>query len=75
MLRISNSLLLAFGLVFVSLLIGVYLYPEMPEQMASHWNASGEVNGFMEKFWGLFLMPFMSIFLLGLFVFIPCIDP
>jgi len=43
--------------------------------MASHWNIRGEVDGYMSKFWGLFLMPIISVGLLLLFVLIPKIDP
>ncbi len=66
------------GVAFIILLsfaIGVYFYPQLPEQMASHWNDQGEVDGYMSKFWGAFLLPFI---LLGVFLFlaiIPRIDP
>lgn len=47
----------------------------MPEKMASHWNAQGKVDGYISKFWGLFLMPFISLGLFLLFIIIPKIDP
>lgn len=47
----------------------------MPEKIASHWNAQGKVDGYMSKFWGLFLMPIISIALFLLFILIPKIDP
>jgi uncharacterized membrane protein len=47
----------------------------MPENMASHWNEKGEVNGYMPKIWGLFLVPIISFVLFLLFVAIPKIDP
>jgi uncharacterized membrane protein len=47
----------------------------MPERMASHWNERGQVDDYMTKFWGLFLMPFISIGLFLLFILIPKIDP
>lgn len=63
------------GLILISFVIGIFYYPQLPEKIASHWNAQGKVNGYMSKFWGLFLMPFISIGLLLLFVLIPRIDP
>ena len=47
----------------------------MPEKMASHWNTKGEVDGYMSKFWGLFLMPIILLGLFLLYVLIPKIDP
>jgi uncharacterized membrane protein len=47
----------------------------MPEEMASHWNAKGEANGYMSKFWGLFLMPFILVGVALYFNVIPRIDP
>jgi len=39
--------------------------------MASHWDAMGQVNGWMGKFLGTFLMPVVGAFMLGLFLLIP----
>jgi len=61
--------------ILITFAIGIYLYPHMPEKMASHWNYRGEVDGYMPKFWGLFLMPFISLGMLLLFILIPRIDP
>ena len=61
--------------VIISFVIGIYLYPQMPEQMASHWNVAGQVDGYMPKFWGVFLMPLIFVGLVFLFIAIPRIDP
>lgn len=66
---------LIITLVLASFLIGAYFYPQLPERMASHWDAAGEVNGYMSRFWGVFFMPVFSVFLLALFFLIPRIDP
>jgi uncharacterized membrane protein len=51
------------------------IYGRLPEQMASHWNANDQVNGYMSRFWGAFLMPIISTGMLALFLIIPSIDP
>jgi uncharacterized membrane protein len=71
----KKSELILFGLVLLSFAVGTYFFPQMPEKIASHWNAEGQVNGHMSKFWGLFLMPIISAGLLLLFIIIPRIDP
>jgi len=62
-------------IILLSFVVGIYFYPQMPEKMASHWNAQGQVDGYMSKFWGLFLMPLISAGLFLLFITIPKIDP
>lgn len=70
-----KSTIAVLGMILFSFVIGIYFYPQMPEKMASHWNARGQVDGYMSKFWGLFLMPFVLIGLALLFTTIPRIDP
>jgi uncharacterized membrane protein len=66
---------LVAGMILVSLVVGAYLYPGMPEQMASHWNYAGQVDRYMPRFWAIFMMPLVSIVMLALFVVVPKIDP
>lgn len=70
-----KSEIIILGIIVVSSVIGMYFYPRMPGAIASHWSIRGEVDGYMSKFWGLFLMPLISLCLLLLFVLIPKIDP
>lgn len=70
-----KSEMIVLGIILVSFLVGICFYPRMPGAMASHWNIRGEVDGYMSNFWGLFLMPSISVGLLLLFVLIPKIDP
>jgi len=70
----KTELFILIAVIF-SFIIGIYLYPNMPEQMASHWNAQGKVDDYMPRFWGVFLMPFMFVGLALLFIAIPKIDP
>ncbi len=65
---ILTLLALSFG-------AGVVLYPSLPDQVVSHWNAAGEADGMMGKFWGVFLFPIIMVALFGLYLLIPKIDP
>ena len=71
----QKSHFLIIILILISFGIGAYFFPQMPEKMASHWNTKGEVDGYMSKFWGLFLMPIILLGLFLLFILIPKIDP
>jgi uncharacterized membrane protein len=59
---------LAFG-------VGMYIYPMLPAVIASHWDTAGNVNGMMPKFWGVFLLPFLMIFMLVVYLAVPHLDP
>jgi len=71
----KKSEIIVLGIILLSFIIGIYFYPLFPNQVASHWNALGQVNGHMSKFWGLFLMPLISVGLFLFFILIPKIDP
>ncbi|MGV8163034.1 MAG: SdpI family protein [Candidatus Nanoarchaeia archaeon] len=62
-------------LIILSFLIGAFLYSQLPETLATHWDAKGDVNGYMSKFWGLFLLPIICVVLFPLLVFLPKLDP
>lgn len=63
------------GLVIISFIVSFYVYSQTPENIATHWNGNGEVDGHMNKELGLFLIPGMLIGLVLLFKVIPKIDP
>lgn len=67
--------ILMIGLILLSTTAGFLLMPHLPPEMASHWNANDEVDGTMPRFWGVFLMPLISLVMMGLFLILPHIDP
>ena len=73
----SNKLTTLFILllIIISFGLGLYFYPQLPDTVASHWNSQGMVDGYMSKFWGTFLMPIILIFMYGIYLIIPKIDP
>ena len=67
--------LLALSLIFLAFMISVYVYPLMPQEIATHWGASGKADGFMDKGIGLFLLPIITAGIFLLLKLIPKIDP
>lgn len=61
-------------LVLCMFVVAVSVQDRMPERMASHWNARGEVDGYSSGFIGLYLMPIITLLVLGLFQVIPKIE-
>jgi uncharacterized membrane protein len=56
-------------------LAGLLLWNRLPDQMASHWNINDQVDGYMPKFWDVFLLPLITLGMLVLCLVIPSIDP
>ena len=66
----ATIFLIAFALAF-----SISVFDRLPDQMASHWNTANQVDGYMSRFWGVFLMPLVAVGMLAFFLVIPNIDP
>jgi len=71
----KTTSIIALVMIALGLLAGAVLWNQLPDQMASHWDANDQVNGYMPKFWGVFLMPLITVGMLVLFLVVPGIDP
>jgi uncharacterized membrane protein len=70
-----TTIIVGLIMIVLATLVGLALWNRLPDPMASHWDANDQVNGYMSKFWGVFLMPLMTAGLFLLFIAIPNIDP
>lgn len=66
---------LALALVVAAFLASAVLYPRLPETIPTHWNMSGEADGFAHKPFGPFVLPAVMAGLLLLFHALPAISP
>jgi uncharacterized membrane protein len=70
--------LIRVAIILVLILTAVMtlvVYPMMPDVVPSHWNAAGDMNGTLPKFWGLVLIPVLMYVFCALLVVLPRIDP
>lgn len=70
-----NTIIIVLILIVVATLAGLLLWNRLPDQMASHWNVNDQVDGYMPKTWGVFMVPLITLGMLLLFLVIPSIDP
>jgi len=61
--------------IIITITLTLAMYPAVPDRIVSHWNAAGQADGYMSKFWGLFLIPLIMTACIALFVMLPRIDP
>jgi len=73
--KTKTSFIMILFLILLSFLVGAYFYPQLPEQMVTHWGSGGEPNGYMSKFWGVFFLPVILLGMSLLFLYLPKIDP
>ncbi|MBU0614136.1 SdpI family protein [Patescibacteria group bacterium] len=73
--KISKILIFQILIIFIALAVGIYYLPSLPELMPSHWNASGEIDSYINKNLFIFLIPGIAIALTALFPILSKIDP
>ena len=62
-------------MIIIATVAGLMLWNRLPDQMASHWDINDQVNGYIPKVWGVFMMPLIVLGMSLLFLIIPNIDP
>ncbi|MDD5458484.1 MAG: DUF1648 domain-containing protein [Phycisphaerae bacterium] len=73
--NIKKTDIILVGIILLTVVVTAVLYPRLPEKMASHWNAKGEVDGYMNKLTAVWLMPVIMIVIILTFKLLPKIDP
>lgn len=62
-------------LIVIAFLINIAVYSKLPDQIPTHWNVAGEIDGYSSKAFGAFMAPvIMLVVWLGM-KFLPNIDP
>jgi immunity protein, SdpI family len=61
--------------VLAGLALAAVMYPRLPDPMPSHWNAAGDINGWMPRFWGVMIFPIVMAAIWLMFLVLPRISP
>jgi uncharacterized membrane protein len=65
----------SLGMVLIAVLLSIVVYPTLPDRMPTHWNVSGEVDGWAPKPVGAFLLPLVMAGTVALFAALPGMSP
>jgi uncharacterized membrane protein len=57
----SPLILLTLLIIVAQVLISLGTYPFLPDSVPSHWNAAGQVNGYLPKWINAVLYPAISL--------------
>ena len=66
---------IALTLIIAAFLAGAYVYPMLPETVATHWDEHGNPNGWSSREFAVFFFPAMMLALLALLAYLPHFDP
>lgn len=61
-------------LIILPTIFGFAVYDQLPEELPTHWNASGEIDGTMPKMVALLIFPVIMLFSNAVFWALPYID-
>ncbi|HHV19131.1 MAG TPA: SdpI family protein [Thermoanaerobacterales bacterium] len=66
---------LVIALILSLYILGYFFYPYLPERVPSHWNISGQVDGYSSRTFHVLFFPSMILALYVLMSFAPILDP
>jgi uncharacterized membrane protein len=72
---LRTSLLIQFGLLLASIVIGLVMAARMPEVVPTHWNAQGQPDAFGSKWVNVWMGPGLMAFSMVLTIAIPWLSP
>ncbi len=62
-------------IIFLTIYFSFYFYSNWPDIIASHWNFKGEVDGYTNKDFIVWIFPLMMSIIYALFLALPYFDP
>lgn len=72
---IMKRWILPLGMVAAAIIISIFAYDRLPEQVPIHWNIHGEVDRYASKPLAMFLMPAAMLIVMLTIRVAPVIDP
>jgi len=72
---LRRTLAVLLLLTLAGLAFSLWAYPRLPALVPSHWNAAGEIDGYMPRAAAAVLLPAMALGLGLLLLYLPNIDP
>jgi len=73
--KFKTANLISFLLVLAAFAIAVWFYPRLPDPVPSHWNSAGQIDGYMAKPWGVFILPLTMTGIWIVLAVLPRISP
>ena len=73
--KLTKLNLAALAGVAACFVLAAIFGPSLPDPVPTHWNFSGEADGWTPKPWGVWVLPFITLVLTGTLIVLPVIAP
>ena len=73
--EVKRTMILTCIVCLIPIVVGLFLYPSLPETVVTHWNAAGEPDGWSSRAVAVFVLPGAILLLNLLFPFLLKMDP
>lgn len=70
-----KTLIITSVAILLPILAGIILWDKLPDQIPTHWNAQGEIDGWSSKTFAIFGLPLIMLAVQWLAVIVTCSDP
>ena len=70
-----KTLIITSVAILLPILVGIILWDKLPDQIPTHWNAQGEIDGWSSKTFAIFGLPLIMLAIQWLAVIVTCSDP
>lgn len=67
--------ILPLGIIIVSAIVSLWIYPLLPQEVPSHWNSEGIIDAWMNKNMAVLLFPMFTFITYLIMVLLPFADP
>lgn len=71
----KKKLILTSIVILLPILIGLILWNKLPDQVPTHWNAQGEVDGWSSKVFAVFGLPIVLFAVHWMCILVTSVDP
>jgi uncharacterized membrane protein len=63
------------ALILFVIIFSILIYPSLPEQVPSHWNAQGQIDGYSSRGFAVLFFPGLTLAMYLLMIILPKFDP
>lgn len=71
----KQTIMVGWFVILAAFAVACWFYPQLPNPVPTHWDATGHVNGYMPKPWGVLVSPLLMIGIWLLLWALPYISP